>query len=104
MLTDGPTFVRRRTEMGKSWNIVGALLLIVGACGDDELSTLVPPAPICNPGSETACTCQSGATGTMPCTQNGQAFGDCECNGGDGGVVPVAASRSSVDAAHAAPP
>ena len=87
-----------------SKSIAFAACVVMIACGDTDLTTTssVPPVQVCNPGSETACTCQSGANGTKSCSNNGQAFADCVCNEGtsnpDGGVVPLAAERSGLDA------
>jgi hypothetical protein len=91
--------------MGRK-SIVVAAWMVMAACGNTDLTTTssVPPVQICNPGSETACTCQSGANGTKACTNNGQAFADCVCNASpDGGVVPVATERSGGDPGSIAP-
>jgi hypothetical protein len=84
--------------------VVAAWIAIVGACGDSDLSTAVPPGTLCNPGTESACTCSSGVSGTKACTNNGQAFADCVCEApvDAGAIVPVAIDRAGGDARPAA--
>jgi hypothetical protein len=67
--------------MGRAGSIVGALVMILGACAgsEEELSATLPPGNVCNPGTESECTCMAGLSGRMLCSSNGQSFGECVC-------------------------
>jgi hypothetical protein len=87
--------------MGKRGRILGALALIVGACGSNAVEPTLsrPSGTLCEPGNATSCTCGGGLAGTMVCSNNGQSYSECRCGNNDGGVATVVAGPSIVDAA-----
>jgi hypothetical protein len=63
--------------------------LVLGACGSDFDSRTVQQEQICEPGKTEVCACPGAADGAQSCSEDGLAWGECECTSPvpDGGSI-----------------
>lgn len=76
-----------RGAQGLTRALAGLGLLLLAACGDDEMpggtasedDNITNPEPVCVNGHQVACACPGGGEGIQECMPNGAGYGSCQC-------------------------